>query len=85
MRYETGSPMPEVVKTDPHVAFEVEDLDLALQGKDVIIEPNSPSDGVKVAFILEDGAPIEFIEYQDKWKDTARPGPISWEIKYILK
>jgi len=39
---------------------------MVLQGKNVIIEPNSPSAGVKVAFILEDGAPIEFIEYQDK-------------------
>jgi hypothetical protein len=66
MRYEADSPLPEIVKTIPHVAFEVEDLDMALQGKDVIIEPNSPSAGVKVAFIMEDGAPIEFIEYHDK-------------------
>jgi hypothetical protein len=66
MRYEASSPLPEVVKTVPHVAFEVEDLDMALEGKNVIIAPNSPSAGVKVAFIMEDGAPIEFIEYQEK-------------------
>jgi hypothetical protein len=49
------------VKTIPHVAFEVDDLEAALEGKTVLIEPNSPSEGVSVAFIVENGAPIEFI------------------------
>ncbi len=26
---------------------------------------NSPSDGVRVAFIVENGAPIEFLEFSD--------------------
>lgn len=63
MRFEPDSPLPELVKTVPHVAFEVEDLSKALEGKDVLIEPNSPSPGVTVAFIVEDGAPIEFLEF----------------------
>lgn len=66
MRYEPDSPLPEIVKTVPHIAFVVEDLNRALEGKNVIIEPNSPSDGVMVAFILVDGAPIEFLEFKDK-------------------
>ena len=66
MRYEQDSPLPEVVKKIDHVAFEVENLQEALKGKKVIIEPNSPSDGVIVAFIEENGAPIEFIEYKNK-------------------
>jgi hypothetical protein len=66
MRYEADSPLPEIVKTVPHLAFEVDDLDSAIAGKQVIIKPNSPSEGVRVAFILEDNIPIEFIEYEKK-------------------
>ena len=66
MRYEVDCPLPEIVKTMPHVAFEVEDLNTVIKNKIVIIEPNSPSEGVVVAFILENGVPIEFIEYEKK-------------------
>jgi hypothetical protein len=62
MRFEPGSPIPDIVKTVPHVAFEVDDLEAELAGRRVLIEPNSPSEGVVVAFIVEDGAPIEFIQ-----------------------
>jgi hypothetical protein len=28
-----------------------------------LIEPNAPSEGVRVAFILDDGAPVELLEF----------------------
>jgi hypothetical protein len=62
MRYEKECDLPEIVKTIPHVAFEVDDIYEAIKGKKVIIEPNSPSEGNVVAFIEENGAPIEFIQ-----------------------
>jgi hypothetical protein len=62
MRFEADCPLPESVKNIPHVAFEVEDLNEALKGRKVIIPPNSPSDGVQVAFIEENGAPIELMQ-----------------------
>ncbi len=62
MRFEPESPLPELVRTVPHVAFEVDDLDEAVRGKDILIAPNSPSDGVRVAFIVADGAPIELLQ-----------------------
>ncbi len=61
MRFEPDSPLPELVKTVPHVAFEVDDIEAAIQGKVVLIPPNSPSKGIIVAFIVDNGAPIEFI------------------------
>ena len=64
MRFDADCPLPEVVRTVPHVAFEVEDLAVALQGHEVIIEPNSPSPGVRVAFVLIDGAPVEFLQIE---------------------
>ena len=62
MRFEQDSPLPELVKTVPHVAFEVDDLETAIQDKEVLIPPTSPSEKIKVAFIIDNGAPIEFIE-----------------------
>jgi hypothetical protein len=62
-RYWDDAPYPELVKTVPHVAFVVEDLDAELKGQKVIIEPNSPSEGLKVAFIEVNGAPVELMEY----------------------
>ena len=48
--------------TVPHVAFEVSDLAAALEGHHVIIEPNSSSPGVTVAFIEVSGAPVELMQ-----------------------
>jgi hypothetical protein len=46
----------------PHVAFEVDDLDATLADYRVIINPNSPSPGVTVAFVEVNGAPVELIQ-----------------------
>jgi hypothetical protein len=62
MRFDADSPLPEVVRTTAHVAFEVDDLDLELAGREILIAPNSPSPGVRVAFIIENGAPVELME-----------------------
>ena len=67
-RYWDKAPYPELVKTIPHVAFEVDDLDAEIRGKKVIIEPNSPSKGLRVAFIEVNGAPVELMQY-DKNKE----------------
>jgi catechol 2,3-dioxygenase-like lactoylglutathione lyase family enzyme len=61
-RYWDDAPYPDLVKTVPHVAFEVDDLAAALAGHHVIIEPNSPSAGVTVAFVEVDGAPVELMQ-----------------------
>lgn len=65
MRFEPDCTVPELVKTVPHVAFEVESLGAALAGREILIPPNSPSPGVTVAFIIDDGAPVEFLEFSD--------------------
>jgi hypothetical protein len=64
MRYEKACTLPEIVKTKPHIAFEVQDMKAALKGRKIIIEPNSPSEGNIVAFIEEDGLPIELIQIE---------------------
>ena len=63
MRFDANCRVPEIVKTVPHLAFVVDNLDAALEGKQILIPSNSPSPGVRVAFILDDGAPIELLEF----------------------
>ena len=62
MRFDEDAPYPDLVKTVPHLAFEVEDLKEAIAGHNIIIAPNSPMDGLTVAFIEVDGAPVELME-----------------------
>jgi len=64
IRFGPRSTSPDLVKTVAHVAFEVDDLDAALAGKEVIIPPTSPSEGVRVAFIADNGAPVELMQYE---------------------
>lgn len=62
-RYWDDAPYPDLVKNVPHVAFEVENLQEAIVGQKVIIAPTSPSEGLVVAFIEVNGAPIELMQY----------------------
>jgi len=71
MRFDPDSPLAEVIKTAPHVAFEVDDIDRALEGKEVLTPPNSPSDGVRAAMIIDDGCPIELIWFVKREREEA--------------
>ena len=68
MRFETDCPLSDLVKTIPHVAFEVDDLDreLEVHNFEIIAEPTVPSDGVRAAMIMHNGAPVELIEFSRK-------------------
>lgn len=64
MRYSESSPLHPAIKTLPHVAFEVDDLDAALEGQEIIHPPGSPLEGVRAAMILVNGAPVELISFR---------------------
>ncbi len=66
MRFEPGCGISELVRTVPHIAFEVDDLEAALARLGVMSEISSPSDGVRVAMIVDDGAPVELIEFRKR-------------------
>ena len=68
MRYEADSPVDELIKSVPHIAFEVDDLDLELSRHNfrVITKPNAPGEGIRVAMIEHNGAPVELIEFARK-------------------
>jgi hypothetical protein len=64
MRCEPDSPIHTLIESVPHIAFEGDDLEAAIEGKEVLTGPNSPSEGVVVAMILDSGAPIELLEFR---------------------
>ena len=64
LRVEADSSLPAVLRTTAHVAYTVENLDEALAGQKVIAPPFAPFDGLRVAFVLEGEAPVEFLEFK---------------------
>ncbi len=64
MRFEEDCKMPELIKNIPHLAFVVDDLDFELKTRKfkILVKPNSPVGGIKVAMIEHNGSPIELME-----------------------
>jgi hypothetical protein len=60
--YEPDSPETELVRTMPHVAYRVHDLDDAMNGFQVLSAPFDVFGEVRVSFIEVDGAPVEFVQ-----------------------
>jgi hypothetical protein len=71
-RFEADSPLHELMRTVPHAAFKVDDLDRAIEAQEVILGPYEPIDGFRVAVIVDGGMPIELIE-------TALTDDVVWQ------
>lgn len=63
LRFAKDSPMPKEIQNTAHVAYEVDDLEKALKGQKVLVEPFNASDTLRVAFIMDDEAPVELMQY----------------------
>ena len=61
LRFEEGSGMPDLLKSCAHIAYKVDDVKAEMEGKVVLVEPFNPAEGKTVAFIIEEGAPIELL------------------------
>ncbi len=63
LRFEADSPVIGPVREQPHMAFAVDDLDAEITGQTVLLGPFRAMEGLRVAFILRDGAVFEFMEF----------------------
>lgn len=64
LRFEPDSPVTGPLRTEPHVAYRVADVDKAVKGHAVLAEPFDVGNGfVTVAFVDIDGAVVEFMQY----------------------
>jgi len=65
VKFDENSPMPEMMQTVPHVAYQVDNIEEALAGKDILVETFSPNESTRVAFIVHNGSPVEFMEVSE--------------------
>lgn len=63
MRFEDDSPVDDLIRRMPHIAFEVDDIEKELEEMGLVATVTSPSEGVRVAMIIEDGIAVELIEF----------------------
>ena len=61
-RFENGSPLHPLLKTLPHIAFKVDNLNAAIKDKEILLGPYEPIDDYFVAVINDGGVPIELIQ-----------------------
>lgn len=80
MRFDKDSPVHKLIQTIPHIAFEVKDIDYELARYDfkVISKPESNFEGIKVAMIEHNGAPVELIQFEE-YKKSAILIPDPWD------
>jgi hypothetical protein len=66
MRFEKDSMIDQLIQTVPHLAFEVDDIDYELSAHKlkVLTPPNHPGEGIRVAMIEHNGAPVELIQFE---------------------
>lgn len=71
MHFDEDNNLPNIIKTQMHVAYTVSDLASAIKGREIVLPPNSPANGVTVAFIIDEGNLIELLQFdkpeQDVW------------------
>lgn len=65
VKFEADSPWPKMVTTMPHLAYLVDNIEEAIKGKDILVAPYSPKEGIRVTFIAHNGSPIEFTEVKE--------------------
>lgn len=63
LKFEGGTPFPEILSKQPHVAYRVDGLDgYAKQADRIIFGPVDAGPGVRLAFVIWDDAIIELYE-----------------------
>jgi len=79
MYFDDDNSLPAIIKTIPHVAYTVDDLDAAIEGKTIILAPESPTEGVTVAFIMDGINLIELLQF-DQPEHLIWPHPSKFTI-----
>ena len=66
LRFEPDTPVTGALRTEPHVAYRVDDVHAALDGLAVLAAPFDVGNGfLTVAFAIVEGAVVEFMQYAD--------------------
>jgi len=79
MYFDHDNSLPDIIKSMPHVAYKVGDLYKAIEGKTLILAPESPVKGVTIAFVMDGINLIEFLQF-DQPENEIWPHPNKFEI-----
>jgi hypothetical protein len=78
-RFEPESPLHLLVRTLPHAASKVSNLDRAIAGSNLLLAPYEPIPGFRVAMVEDGGVPIEFVETsmidEEIWRPLSGASP----------
>ena len=61
MKFEEGSPLPEIIVKRPHVAFKIANFDEAIKRFKLLVPVSNPRPWMKTCFIEHKGIGVEFI------------------------
>ena len=63
LKFEEGTPFPEAVCNNPHVAYKVDDADKYMErAEEILFGPVDLGNGIRIAFIKMDNTIIELYE-----------------------
>ena len=63
VRFSPESPLANTpVAKMPHTSWMVDNLDAELKGKDVVVPALQAAPGIRIAYFMQDGALIEYLE-----------------------
>jgi len=79
MYFDDDNSLPDIIKNMPHVAYKVDDLHKAIEGKTLILAPESPVKGVTIAFVMDGINLIEFLQF-DQPENEIWPHPNKFKI-----
>jgi len=63
LRFEPDSPVAPPVSNRCHTAYVVDDLDAEIRGKKVVLGPFDALEGLRVVFIEDKGAVVEYMQF----------------------
>lgn len=63
LRFEPDTPVTGPVRDMPHLAFACDDMGPEIEGAEVLLGPFEAMPGLRVVFVLKDGAVFEFMEF----------------------
>lgn len=62
LHFDFDCPMPKLLQESTHIAYQVENLDEELKGANILVPPSPLGDNMRLAFVVEEGIPVELIE-----------------------
>ena len=61
IRFQDGTPFPEIMHVNPHIAYEVDSIEEAAKGTKVIVDPIDLGE-IVICFVVKDNVIFELME-----------------------